>query len=80
MSTGPPGGSGLISTVVVDGDATSTFDRTGDFWRSGTYGTTFFVSPSTDLVGIVLSQNQTGPYSPIPYSIYLTPALAFLGL
>lgn len=73
-------GWGLGMAVVVDGDATSTFDRTGDFWWSGTYGTTFFVSPSTDLVGIVLSQNQTGPYSPIPYAIYLTPALAFLGL
>lgn len=51
-----------------------------DFWWSGTYGTTFVVSPSTDLVGIVFSQNQTGPYSPIPYAIYLTPALALPGL
>ena len=73
-------GWGLGMAVVVDGDATSTFDRTGDFWWSGTYGTTFFVSPSTGLVGVVLSQNQTGPYSPTPYAIYLAPALAFLGL
>ena len=73
-------GWGLGMAVVVDGDATATFDRTGDFWWSGTYGTTFFVSPTTGLVGIVLSQNQTGPYSPTPYVVYLAQALAFLGL
>lgn len=73
-------GWGLGMAVVVDADETSTFDRTGDFWWSGTYGTNFFVSPSTGLVGVILSQNQTGPYSPTPYAIYLAPALAFLGL
>jgi len=73
-------GWGLGMAVVVDGDATATFDRTGDFWWSGTYGTTFFVSPSTGLIGVVLSQNQTGPYSPTPYVIYLAQALAFFGL
>jgi CubicO group peptidase (beta-lactamase class C family) len=73
-------GWGLGMAVVVDSDATSTFDRTGDFWWSGTYGTTFFVSPSTGLIGVVLSQNQTGPYSPTPYVIYLAQALAFFGL
>jgi CubicO group peptidase (beta-lactamase class C family) len=73
-------GWGLGMAVVVDGDATSTFDRTGDFWWSGTYGTTFFVSPSTGLIGVVLSQNQTGPYSPIPYVVYIAQALAFFGL
>ena len=73
-------GWGLGMSVVVDGNATATFDRTGDYWWSGFYGTTFFVSPSTGLVGVVLSQNQPGPYSPTPYVIYLTQALAFLGL
>ena len=73
-------GWGLGMAVVVDADETSTFDRTGDFWWSGTYGTNFFVSPSTGLVGVILSQNQTGPYSPTPYAIYIAPALAFLGL
>ena len=73
-------GWGLGMAVVVDGDATATFDRTGDFWWSGFYGTTFFVSPSTGLVGVVLSQNQPGPYSPTPYVVYLAQALAFFGL
>lgn len=73
-------GWGLGMAVVVDGDTTPTFDRTGDYWWSGFYGTTFFVSPETGLVGIVLSQNQPGPYSPTPYVVYLAQALAFLGL
>ena len=73
-------GWGLGMAVVVDGDATSTFDRTGDYWWSGFYGTTFFVSPSTGLVGVVLSQNQPGPYSPTPYAVYIAQGLAFLGL
>ena len=73
-------GWGLGMAVVVDGDATATFDRTGDYWWSGFYGTTFFVSPSTGLVGVVLSQNQPGPYSPTPYVVYLAQALAFFGL
>jgi CubicO group peptidase (beta-lactamase class C family) len=73
-------GWGLGMAVVVDGDKTATFDRTDDFWWSGTYGTTFFVSPSTGLIGVVLSQNQTGPYSPTPYVVYIAQALAFFGL
>ena len=73
-------GWGLGMAVVVDGDATANFDRTGDYWWSGFYGTTFFVSPSTGLVGVVLSQNQPGPYSPTPYVDYLAQALAFFGL
>ena len=73
-------GWGLGMAVVVEGDATSTFDRTGDYWWSGFYGTTFFVSPSTGLVGVVLSQNQPGPYSPTPYAVYIAQGLAFLGL
>jgi CubicO group peptidase (beta-lactamase class C family) len=35
----------------------------GDFGWGGYYGTTFFVSPNTGLVGIVLSQNELSEFS-----------------
>ncbi len=35
----------------------------GDFGWGGYYGTTFFVSPSTEIVGIVLSQNELSEFS-----------------
>jgi CubicO group peptidase (beta-lactamase class C family) len=73
-------GWGLGVAVVVDADATPMIDRNGDFWWSGYYGTTFFVSPETGLVGVVLAQNQPGPFSDRPYAIYLAQAFAFLGL
>jgi CubicO group peptidase (beta-lactamase class C family) len=73
-------GWGFGLAVVVDAEATPTIDRDGDFWWSGYYGTTFFVSPSTGLVGVVLTQNQPGPHSPHPYPVYLAQAFAFAGL
>ncbi len=73
-------GWGLGLAVVVDPEATPMVDRSGDFWWSGYYGTTFFVSPTTGLVGVVLAQNQPGPFSRRPYPVYLAQAFAFWGL
>ena len=72
-------GWGLGLAVVADSDATLPTDRDGDFWWSGYYGTTFFVSPSTGIVGVVLSQNQPGPYSDRPIPVYLGQAAALVG-
>jgi CubicO group peptidase (beta-lactamase class C family) len=73
-------GWGLGVAVVVDAGETPMIDRTGDFWWSGLYGTTFFVSPETDLVGVVLSQNEPSSHSRRPYAVYIAPAFAFFGL
>lgn len=73
-------GWGLGLAVVVDSEASLNVDRNGDFWWSGFYGTTFFVSPETGLVGVVLSQNQPGPHSGWPVAVHLSQAFAFWGL
>lgn len=73
-------GWGMGVAVVVDADATPMIDRDGDFWWSGFYGTHFFVSPSTGLSGVVLTQNQPGPESPRPFLLHVAQALAFYGL
>lgn len=73
-------GWGLGLAVVVDSDATLSIDRDGDFWWSGYYGTTFFVSPETGLVGVILSQNQPGPFSDWPIAVHLSQAFAFWGI
>jgi len=73
-------GWGFGVAVVLDEEVTPMVDRTGDFWWTGFYGTHFFVSPESDLVGIVLTQNQPGPHSPLPYPIYVAPAIAQYGL
>jgi CubicO group peptidase (beta-lactamase class C family) len=73
-------GWGLGLAVVVDSDATLPIDRDGDFWWSGYYGTTFFVSPETGLTGVILSQNQPGPFSDWPIAVHLSQAFAFWGI
>lgn len=73
-------GWGLGLAVVRDADATPMMDADGDYWWSGYFGTTFFVSPSTGLVGVVMSQNEPGPHSDLPLALYLAQAFAFIGL
>jgi CubicO group peptidase (beta-lactamase class C family) len=73
-------GWGLGMAVVADADATMTPDRNGDFWWSGYYGTVFFVSPETGLVGVVLSQNEPSEFSGLPVEIFIIQGLAFAGL
>lgn len=73
-------GWGLGVSVVVDADATPFSDRVGDFWWAGYFGTSFFVSPETGLVGVVLTQNEPGPHSNLPIGVYVAQGLAFAGL
>lgn len=73
-------GWGLGMAVVADADATLTPDRNGDFWWAGFYGTTFFVSPESNLVGVIMVQNEPGKFSGRPIEVYLIQGLAFAGL
>lgn len=73
-------GWGLGMAVVANEDASLTPDRTGDFWWSGVYGTTFLVSPSTGLTAVILTQNEPGAFSGLPYEAYVLQGLALAGL
>ena len=72
-------GWGLGMAVVADADASLPPDRTGDFWWSGYYGTTFFVSPETGLVGVIFSQNEPGEFSGLPIEVYVIQGIALAG-
>ena len=73
-------GWGLGMAVVADEDATLTPDRTGDFWWSGYYGTTFLVSPGTGLTAVILTQNEPGEFTGLPYEVYVLHGLALAGI
>ena len=73
-------GWGLGMAVVADAEASRTPDRNGDFWWSGFYGTQFFVSPETGLVGVIMTQNKPGEFSGINHQPYIVQGLAFAGL
>ena len=72
-------GWGLGIGVVTDEDAYIP-SRKGDIFWGGYYGTTFFVSPSTNLVGVILSQNEMSEYSgEYQVPIYTVQAIALSG-
>jgi CubicO group peptidase (beta-lactamase class C family) len=73
-------GWGLGMAVVADAEASLIPGRDGDFWWGGYFGTTFFVSPESGLVGVILSQNEPGPYSDRPVALYILQGLAYAGL
>ena len=72
-------GWGLGIGVVVSEDSTLP-SKLGDLFWGGYYGTTFFVSPSTGLVGVILSQNEMSQYSGgYQTPIYAIQAIALSG-
>ena len=72
-------GWGLGIGVVTHEDA-SIPSKKGDIFWGGYYGTTFFVSPSTNLVGVILSQNEMSEYSgEYQVPIYTVQAIALSG-
>ena len=75
-------GFGLGVGVVIDSEKSVSVDRDGDFWWSGFYGTHFFVSPQTNLVGVIMTQNQPAKGSSFPgsYGVYIAPIFAFWGI
>ena len=75
-------GFGLGVGVVINAKKTILLDRDKDFFWSGFYGTNFFVSPKTGLVGVIMSQNQPLPASPWPgsFGVFLAPGFAFSGI
>ena len=75
-------GFGLGVGVVINADKTILLDRDKDFFWSGFYGTNFFVSPETGLVGVIMSQNQPPPESlwPGSFGVFIAPAFALFGI
>jgi CubicO group peptidase (beta-lactamase class C family) len=72
-------GWGLGMAVVVDAEKSLTIDHDGDYWWAGYYGTYWSVSPEADLVGVVFSQNEPGPYSDTPFAPAVAMSLALAG-
>jgi CubicO group peptidase (beta-lactamase class C family) len=73
-------GWGLGMSVVVDAKKSITIDRDGDFWWAGYFGTYWSVSPEADLVAVVFSQNEPGPYSGTSFAPGVAVSLAMAGL
>lgn len=77
MADGLGWGYGLA--IVTDADATPMLDHDGDFWWSGYYGTTFFVSPQTGMAGTVLTQYQPRDRSDVAWPVFLAQAAGVIG-
>ena len=73
-------GWGLGMSVVVDAEKSITLDRNGDFWWAGYFGAYWAVSPEADLVSVVFSQNEPGPYSDMPFAPGAAASLASAGI
>ena len=72
-------GWGLGIGIVTEEEASIPSSKGDVFW-GGYYGTTFFVSPSTNLVGVILSQNEMSEYSgEYQVPIYTVQAIALSG-
>ena len=72
-------GWGLGIGIVTEKEASIPGSKGDVFW-GGYYGTTFFVSPSTNLVGVILSQNEMSEYSgEYQVPIYTVQAIALSG-
>ena len=72
-------GWGLGIGIVTEEEASIPGSKGDVFW-GGYYGTTFFVSPSTNLVGVILSQNEMSEYSgEYQVPIYTLQAIALSG-
>ena len=72
-------GWGLGIGIVTEEEASIPSSKGVVFW-GGYYGTTFFVSPSTNLVGVILSQNEMSEYSgEYQVPIYTVQAIALSG-
>ncbi len=75
-------GFGFGVAVVINSAKSIQVDRNRDFFWSGFYGTNFFVSPETRLVGVIMSQNQPPEFSPWPgsFGVFVAPAFGFYGI
>lgn len=51
-------GWGLGMAVIADAENSRIPGNNGEYWWNGYYGTTFFIDPETDTVGVLLSQNE----------------------
>lgn len=51
-------GWGLGMAVIADAENSRIPGNNGEYWWNGYYGTTFFIDPETDAVGVLLSQNE----------------------